>query len=136
MAENKKKIEDLEQVRPKRPMRSLAEGEHLDAVSTLAELVGDFSSTLDLDETLGDAGPLVLTPHPGELERLTGASASDRDAQVSVAKSFAERTGAVMVVKGGPTVVVSRERVWTNATGNPGMATAGSGDVLTGHQIS
>jgi ADP-dependent NAD(P)H-hydrate dehydratase len=95
-----------------------------DAINTLA--------TLDLNETLGDAGPLVLTPHPGELERLTGASASDRDAQVSVAKSFAERTGAVMVVKGGPTVVVSRERVWTNATGNPGMATAGSGDVLTG----
>lgn len=78
-------------------------------------------------------GPLVLTPHPGELKRLTGASTHDRGSQISAAQALAERSGAVIVVKGGPTVVVSRgEGVWTNDTGNPGMATAGSGDVLTG----
>ena len=48
------------------------------------------------------------------------------------AKEIASTTDAVVVVKGGPTVVVSSDQVWTNPTGNPGMATAGSGDVLTG----
>jgi ADP-dependent NAD(P)H-hydrate dehydratase len=79
-----------------------------------------------------DAGPLVLTPHPGELARLSGASSADRVAQIAAAKRLAERTGAIIVVKGGPTVVVAPETEWTNQTGNPGMATAGSGDVLTG----
>lgn len=95
-----------------------------DAINVLA--------TLSLDESDSELGSLVLTPHPGELKRLTGTSSKDRDGQIDAAKSFAKRTGAVMVVKGGPTVVVSREQVWTNTTGNPGMATAGSGDVLTG----
>jgi ADP-dependent NAD(P)H-hydrate dehydratase len=105
-------------------LRSVPRVLDADAINVLA--------VLDLDESEPEFGPLVLTPHPGELERLTGASSSARDAQISAAKAFAERTGAVMVVKGGPTVVVSREHVWTNSTGNPGMATAGSGDVLTG----
>ena len=77
--------------------------------------------------------PLILTPHPGELARLTGIAAGDRDAQVAAARVLAEETDAVVVVKGGPTVVVGRgKKSWTNSTGNPGMATAGSGDVLTG----
>jgi NAD(P)H-hydrate epimerase len=75
---------------------------------------------------------VVLTPHPGELERLTGVSSKARSAQIDAAKSLAKVSGAVIVVKGGPTVVVSAEATWTNPTGNPGMATAGSGDVLTG----
>ena len=77
-------------------------------------------------------GPLVLTPHPGELARLTGAAPNDREAQISSAGELAQRTGATIVVKGGPTKVVGPSGVWTNSTGNPGMATAGSGDVLTG----
>lgn len=105
-------------------LRSLPRVLDADAINVLATLAREESAT--------DLGPLVLTPHPGELERLTAAPASDREAQVAAAKSFAERTGAVIVVKGGPTVVVSGEQVWTNSTGNPGMATAGSGDVLTG----
>ena len=81
-----------------------------------------------------DWGPLVLTPHPGELERLTGVSPRDRAGQVAAAKRLSDESGAVIVVKGGPTEVVAREetRPWINETGNPGMATAGSGDVLTG----
>ena len=83
------------------------------------------------------ADRLILTPHPGELARLTGHSPADREAQIDAAIDLCERTGAVIVVKGGPTVVVSRTgrsdpTRWTNTTGNPGMASGGSGDVLTG----
>ncbi|QDT02521.1 ATP-dependent (S)-NAD(P)H-hydrate dehydratase [Rubripirellula lacrimiformis] len=83
-------------------------------------------------ENVQSSGRLVLTPHPGELHRLTGVPPSDREQQISIAQILAERTGAVIVVKGGPTVVVSGDQRWTNTTGNPGMATGGSGDVLTG----
>lgn len=76
--------------------------------------------------------PLVLTPHPGELQRLTGVSSGDRDHQVLAAQQLAMELDAIIVVKGGPTVVVDANQTWTNTTGNPGMATAGSGDVLTG----
>ncbi len=79
-----------------------------------------------------ELGPVVLTPHPGELQRLTGVPASDRGAQIEAASELSRRTGIVIVVKGGPTVVVGDHQRWTNTTGNPGMATAGSGDVLTG----
>ncbi len=95
-----------------------------DALNVLSMLGGIKSSD--------EVGPLVLTPHPGELQRLTGASSRDREAQVDAAEKLAERTGVVVVVKGGPTVVVGPDQVWTNTTGNPGMATAGAGDVLTG----
>lgn len=83
----------------------------------------------------GDAvsqGPLVLTPHPGELSRLTGVSAGDRSGQVDAAIEISRQSGVVIVVKGGPTVVVGSGQTYTNATGNPGMATGGTGDVLTG----
>ncbi len=80
----------------------------------------------------GPLGPLVLTPHPGELQRLTGVSAKSRDEQVQAARQLAARTQAVIVVKGGPTVVTDGMQMWTSETGNPGMATAGCGDVLTG----
>ena len=94
-----------------------------DALNSLATL--DWSSATNLES-------LVLTPHPGELERLTGVSAGDPGAQIDAAKSLASNTGATIVVKGGPTVVVGSGSIWTSTTGNPGMATAGSGDVLTG----
>lgn len=77
-------------------------------------------------------GPLVLTPHAGEFARLSGAAASDRRAQIDAASALAAEVGAVIVLKGGPTVVISAGNTWTNDTGNAGMATAGSGDVLTG----
>lgn len=94
-----------------------------DAINALAMM--DWKSRADL-------GPIVLTPHPGELARITSAAVEDRDGQIAAAKSLARQTGIVVVVKGGPTVVVDCDRAWTNDTGNPGMATAGSGDVLTG----
>ncbi len=79
-----------------------------------------------------DNGPLILTPHPGELQRLTGAPSGDRPVQIEAARKLAATHMIIVVVKGGPTVVVDEKHCWTNPTGNPGMATAGSGDILTG----
>jgi NAD(P)H-hydrate epimerase len=77
--------------------------------------------------------PRVLTPHPGEAARLLGRKASDvvADREGSVME-LAKKTGAVVVLKGAGTLVTDGERLYVNSTGNPGMATAGSGDVLTG----
>jgi NAD(P)H-hydrate epimerase len=95
-----------------------------DAINTIA--------MHDMLAGISDAGPMVLTPHPGELQRLTGAPPTDRPAQIAAAQRMAADHGLVVVVKGGPTVTVCEAEVWTNTTGNPGMATAGTGDVLTG----
>jgi len=76
----------------------------------------------------------ILTPHPGEMKRLWSGLfreplPAERQQQ---AVRMAEQTGAVVVLKGAGTVVAEGQRVYINKTGNPGMATAGSGDVLTG----
>ncbi|HOB37281.1 MAG TPA: NAD(P)H-hydrate dehydratase [Candidatus Avimonas sp.] len=78
--------------------------------------------------------PIILTPHPGEMSRLTGLSVpyiqSDR---ARAAREFAEETGAVVVLKGARTVIAAPGMpALVNPTGNPGMATGGSGDVLAG----
>ncbi|TWT53115.1 ATP-dependent (S)-NAD(P)H-hydrate dehydratase [Rubripirellula amarantea] len=83
-------------------------------------------------EAAGCFGPLVLTPHPGELQRLVGVPAGERQQQIEASQELCRQTGVVVVVKGGPTVVVSADDKYVNTTGNPGMATGGSGDVLTG----
>jgi NAD(P)H-hydrate epimerase len=81
--------------------------------------------------------PIILTPHPGEMKSLlknqdTGSSEIGKD-RVYTAVSFAEETSTHLVLKGVPTVVAAPDgRAFINPTGNPGMATAGSGDVLTG----
>ena len=77
---------------------------------------------------------LVLTPHPGEMRRLWSGlfrEGPPPDRQEQAAK-LAQRTGSIVALKGAGTVVTDGERVYVNQTGNPGMATAGSGDVLTG----
>jgi NAD(P)H-hydrate epimerase len=80
------------------------------------------------------AGKIILTPHPGELSRLTGANKmAIASNPVAVARQTAEDLGQVLVLKGAPTVVASPTgEVFINSTGNAGMATGGSGDVLTG----
>ena len=80
------------------------------------------------------SAPRVLTPHLGEMSRLTGMSAEALDGdRIGVARRFAREWGAVLVVKGAPTVTAAPDgRATVNPTGNPGMATAGTGDVLAG----
>ncbi len=78
--------------------------------------------------------PLVITPHPGEMAKLLGVNISDvQSNRVAVAEGFAKQTNVVVVLKGAGTVIATPEgRVFINNTGNPGMATGGSGDVLSG----
>ncbi len=77
---------------------------------------------------------LVLTPHPGEMARLAGITTAEVQAnRLDAARSFAERTGVTLVLKGARTLIAHPDgRVAVNTTGNPGMAKGGSGDVLTG----
>jgi len=85
------------------------------------------------EESLAKARvPLLLTPHPGEAARLLGTSARDVQTDRRGAAAQLARLGAVAVLKGAGTVVCDGRHLYVNETGNPGMATAGSGDVLTG----
>lgn len=117
-----------------------------DLKSVLEKLLGQEALRIVIDAdglnnlaALGDwpartKANLILTPHPGEMRRLwppliRESMPPNRQDQ---AIQFAQRTGAIVVLKGAGTIVTDGEKVYTNTTGNPGMATAGSGDVLTG----
>lgn len=81
----------------------------------------------------GATSRLVLTPHPGEAARLLGREITgDPQDRIDAAMELARRAEAVVCLKGAGTIVTDGERVEVNETGNPGMATAGSGDVLAG----
>ena len=89
----------------------------------------------------GDAGilkdrqvPIVITPHPREMSRLTGLTVEDiQHNRLEIARQYATDWGITVVLKGNQTVVASPPgEVFINTSGNPGMATAGSGDVLSG----
>jgi NAD(P)H-hydrate epimerase len=85
-------------------------------------------------ELNGAVRTLVLTPHPGEMARLTGltTSAIQRD-RINAARAFARDHQLILVLKGDRTLVANAQgEVWVNTTGNPGMATGGTGDILTG----
>ena len=74
----------------------------------------------------------ILTPHPGELDRLCGKTANAYERWEN-ARELSRKTGAIVVLKGAYTAVCSPNgEVYFNSTGNPGMAKGGSGDVLTG----
>lgn len=77
---------------------------------------------------------VTVTPHPGEMSRLSGMSIDQIQCRMAeTAAGYAARTGAVCVLKDACTVVADKEgRIYLNLAGNPGMATAGSGDVLSG----
>mgnify|MGYP004647323371 CR=1 FL=1 len=79
-------------------------------------------------------GELILTPHPGEMARLTGLSAAEINAdRGEIARQYAKKWNVVVVLKGSRTVVAAPDgRVCVNPTGNPGLARGGSGDVLAG----
>lgn len=82
-----------------------------------------------MDVVRGAGCPIVLTPHDGEFARLGGDLSADR---LAAARALSERAGATVLLKGYRTIVADGTRLRVNPTGNPGMATGGSGDVLAG----
>lgn len=75
----------------------------------------------------------VLTPHEGEFARLCHKSVEDiRENRLELSKEFAKKHKVILLLKGNKTIITDGQRVHINTTGNPGMATAGNGDVLTG----
>jgi ADP-dependent NAD(P)H-hydrate dehydratase / NAD(P)H-hydrate epimerase len=86
------------------------------------------------DKLNGGGHPLVITPHPGEMARLTGLSIPDvQKDRIGVARGFAKDHDIIVVLKGHRTLIAQPDgEVWVNTTGNPGMATGGTGDILTG----
>jgi ADP-dependent NAD(P)H-hydrate dehydratase / NAD(P)H-hydrate epimerase len=85
-------------------------------------------------ELSGKSRLLVITPHPGEMARLAGCSIADvQKDRLGVARQFAREHELIVVLKGHRTLVVQPDgEAWVNTTGNPGMATGGTGDILTG----
>jgi ADP-dependent NAD(P)H-hydrate dehydratase / NAD(P)H-hydrate epimerase len=86
------------------------------------------------NELNGKGRTLVITPHPGEMARLAGSTiaAVQRD-RINVARIFAREHELIVVLKGHRTLIAQPDgTVWVNTTGNPGMATGGTGDILTG----
>ena len=86
------------------------------------------------DELNGKGRTLVITPHPGEMARLTGSSIAEvQKDRLGIARKFARARELIVVLKGHRTLVVKPDgEAWVNTTGNPGMATGGTGDILTG----
>ena len=127
----------------------LGRSEELDAL--VAALVGEARCPVVLDadginamaghiDRLREAAcPLILTPHDGEFLRLSPGAAlppADFDARADRAMMLARRLSAVVLLKGYRTAITDGTRLYRNETGNPGMATGGSGDVLAGMLVS
>jgi ADP-dependent NAD(P)H-hydrate dehydratase / NAD(P)H-hydrate epimerase len=85
-------------------------------------------------ELNGKGRTLVITPHPGEMARLAGCTIPEvQKDRLGVARKFAREHEVIVVLKGHRTLVVQPDgEAWVNTTGNPGMATGGTGDILTG----
>lgn len=85
-------------------------------------------------ELKNGTGPIALTPHPGEMARLVGCEIKDVQARrLGVARKSAADWNAFVILKGHQTVIASPDgQIFINSTGNPGMGTGGTGDVLTG----
>ncbi len=98
-----------------------------DALNLVAPLPDDAVAQL------GNVDDLVITPHPGEAARLLGRTSAEiqADREQSVA-DLAARSGGIAVLKGAGTLVCDGARLYHNHTGNPGLGTGGSGDVLAG----
>ncbi len=103
-------------------------------VSTVLDADGLNAFEGRASELNGNGRTLVITPHPGEMARLGGCSIADvQKDRLAVARAFARDHDLIVVLKGHRTLVVqSNGEAWVNTTGNPGMATGGTGDILTG----
>ncbi len=93
----------------------------------LNALKGSFKNNINLGFNV------LITPHPGEMSRLSGISIKEiQRNRKEIAKQFARKHCVICILKGYKTIVTDGKKIFINNTGNPGMATAGSGDVLTG----
>ncbi len=102
------------------------------AVVVDADALNAFEGMADILDGRGRIA--VITPHPGEMARLTGLSIAEIQAnRLEVARNFAREHELIVVLKGHRTLIAAPDgTVWVNPTGNPGMATGGTGDILTG----
>ena len=121
-------------------------GTHRETIALIRRLLHDLicPAVIDADALNALAGnietlqscpvPLVLTPHWGEFARLTKNNIADiRKNPIAAARKFASEMGVTIILKGAPTIVATpKGEAYINPTGNAGMATGGSGDVLTG----
>ncbi len=103
------------------------------AIVVDADALNAFSGA-EVQELNGRGRTFVITPHPGEMARLTGLSIAEIQAnRLEIARQFAREHELIVVLKGHRTLIAAPDgTVWVNPTGNPGMATGGTGDVLTG----
>jgi len=90
--------------------------------------------SLELEILKDIESPLILTPHPGEMARLTGLSSKAiQENRVEVSRNFATEYGVTLVLKGSRTIIAQTDgNIHINPSGNPGMASGGTGDILTG----
>ena len=121
-------------------------GRHPDTTEFVHALVGKIRLPMVIDadglnafqgavEKLnGSARPMVLTPHPGEMSRLIGGTTADVEKdRIGIARKFAQEHKLVLVLKGHRTLTALPDGpIWVNHSGNPGMASGGMGDILTG----
>jgi len=118
-------------------------GGHPETVHLIRRLIEDLQQPMVVDadalnalghKDLHGYAPRILTPHPGEMARLSGSTVAEVQAdRIGVARNFAQARGVYLVLKGNRSIIAAPDgRVWINPTGSPAMATGGTGDVLTG----
>jgi len=107
----------------------------VDADALNALVVPPGISLRSIPGSLNSPDSLIMTPHAGEFARLRGEKTppeEDMEARKSAAQEFAQQHNVLLVLKGHETIITDGKQLAINTTGNPGMATGGSGDVLTG----
>ncbi len=134
MGFDKETCEIVSQLVRKSPIPVVIDADGINSLSLLTRT--DLTSLLS-----NSLSPIIITPHTGEFARLLIDSDADfrtecariEGNRIETAQRFSQETGTCIVLKGVPTITASPDgRVYVNSTGNPGMATAGAGDVLTG----
>ena len=117
--------EMVRELLPRIPLPVVVDADGLDALAGHTEILEKRSA------------PTIITPHPGEFSRITGASTREvTENSLEISSDFAREKGCVVVLKVAPALVTDGKRFYLNTTGNPGMATGGSGDVLTGAVVA
>ncbi len=126
MSVNASGIHFVKTLLPKLKVPVVLDADGLNNLAHILEEDADFIKNLK--------APIVLTPHPGEMARLTGLTIKEiQENRLQTAVEYASIWGKIVVLKGTKTIIASPDgSIYLNATGNPGMSTGGSGDVLTG----